>query len=133
MVSPLSSLLRFAVGNALGVIALLALIVVSHQGDVQSGLWIAMMWVPVSCFYSAVVIGVSRRLIRLQSPLLMSLLGFIVALLPFVSGFWPLYWWLPQYMAIFVAIHLTLLAAAASGVAIDCPLFHAHHLTRRWS
>ena len=37
MVSPLSSLVRFAVGNAFGVIALVALIVVLDQGDLQSG------------------------------------------------------------------------------------------------
>ena len=115
MVSPLSSIVRFVAGNALGVIALGTLIVILDQGGLQSAVWVAVRWLPVSCFYCLVIVGVSRRFVGLQSPLLILVLGFIVALLPFASGFWPLYWWLPQYIALFVAIHLVLLATVSVG------------------
>jgi len=115
MVSPISFLRRFAIGNALGVIAFVALGVATGEGRVSSCLWVAKMWTPLSVFYCAVILGVSRRLIRLQSVYLISFLGFVVALLPFASGGWPLYWWLPQITAMLVGIHLLLLAAAASA------------------
>ena len=99
----------------------------------RDGLWLALLWLPISCMYSVVIIAVLRMLRLHYSASLFFVLGFVVAFFPTVSGVWPTYWTTVRGAAVFLPIQLTLLAVVTFVWWLSVRLFTKMGLTNRSS
>ena len=97
------------------------------------GLWLALLWLPISCVYCAVIIATLRMLRLGYIPFLFFGLGFVVAFFPTVSGVWPTYWATARGAAFFIPIQLTLLTLVTFVWWLSVRFFTKMGLTNRSS
>ena len=128
----LGSALRLAIGNVVGVAVMVLLLGPLGIARFRDGLWLALLWLPISCVYCAVVVALFR-VARLRFRSLLVVLGFAVAFLPLVSGIWPTYWATLRGAALFISLQLLLLAVVTVTWCVSVWLFTKMGLTKRWS
>ncbi len=131
--SVLGSVLRFAVGNVVGVAILLPLMGPLGIATLRDACWLALLWLPISVFYCVVVVAVLRLTGVRDTRSLLPLLGFVVSFFPLVSGVWPTYWATLRFGTIIVVLHIMLLAITGFLWWLSVKLFTKMGLTKRWS
>jgi hypothetical protein len=93
------------------------------------GFRLALLWLPISCVYCAVIIAALRMLRLDHIRSLFFGLGFVVAFFPTVSGVWPTYWATARGAVVLIPIQLTLLTLVTFVWSLSVRLFTKMGLT----